>query len=93
MANRPTMSNMQKQIDELKRAQLKTNQEVKRHEVELKQIQKREIVTMLSEKNTPTSSRFRYTYDEIAVALGCSPATVSNIAREYGLSRRLKAVE
>lgn len=92
MANRPTMTKMQKQIDELKRDQLKTNQDVKRHELELKAIQRRDVIKLLSEKSTPNSARYRYTYDEIGEIVGCSSGTVANIAKENGLSRRLQAL-
>lgn len=93
MANRPTMSKMQREIEKLKKEQFQTNLTVQRHEEELKRVQRREIIRMLQEKNTPRSTRFRFTYEEIAQEMGCSSATVSNIAKEEGLSRRLGLVE
>lgn len=86
MANRPKIGQLKRDLENLKR-QVKENTE------EIKKVKKREIIEMLKEKNTPTSSRDRYTYEEIAEYIGCSPATVSNIAKENGLSRRnLKVV-
>jgi len=94
MANRPTMSKLQKELDSLKREQLAVNQRLNEHEQMIKQGQRREIIRLLQEKNTnKTNSKPRYTYSEIAEMMDCSSATVSNIAKEEGLSRQLKIVD
>lgn len=54
----------------------------------LKNLERREIITLLQEKNIPGSSKYRYTYEEIAEIVGTSPSTVARIAKEEGISRR-----
>lgn len=104
MAQKNKISELRKEIQDLKiehqksknkqrQADEETKNRLKKHDEEIKAIQHREIRRLLEERNLPISNRFRYTYEEIANELNCSPSTVSNVAREYGLSRRMKAVD
>lgn len=93
MASKNKISDLRKEVEELKIEQQKTKNKLRQHDEEIKGFQHREIRRLLEEKNSPVSKRFRYTYEEIANELNCSPSTVSNVAREYGLSRRMKAVD
>lgn len=73
----------------LKKEQMLINKQLNDHAEKIKKGERREIIRLLQEKNTnKVSSRFRYTYDEIAEKMECSSATISNIAKEEGLSRR-----
>lgn len=85
MANRPTM----KQLQESDRKQ---NNRLDNLEKEIKASKRREIIRYLSEMNMPGSSRYRYTYEEIANFMDVSTTLVANIAREEGLPRRLAAL-
>lgn len=81
MANRPKMKTMQNELSAMRNT-------LDDHEARLKQIEEREIISMLQESNIPGSSKPRYTYQEIADFVGVSPSTVSNIASKNNLSRR-----
>ena len=81
MANRPKMKNIQNELSSMRN-------KVNDHEERLKQIEEREVISMLQESNILGSSKPRYTYQEIADFVGVSPSTVSNIASKNNLSRR-----
>lgn len=85
MAKRPTMK-------ELQTSDKMQNTRLDKLEEEVRASKRREIMRYLSERNDPRSSRYRYTYDEIASFMDVSTTQVANIAREEGLARRLTAL-
>lgn len=82
MANRPTMKGLQNN-------DRRQNERIEKLEEEVRGIKRREIIGYLREKNIPGSSKYRYTYDEIANIFNVSTTTIANIAKEEGLARRL----
>ncbi|MED0988232.1 hypothetical protein [Bacillus paramycoides] len=48
---------------------------------------------MLQEKAHHKSTKYKFTYVEIAEEMGCFYTTVANIAREEGLNRRFNVAE
>ncbi|EJR51887.1 MULTISPECIES: hypothetical protein [unclassified Bacillus cereus group] len=82
MAKRPTM----KQLQTNDRQQ---DERLTRVEQRLKNLERREIINLLKEKNIPGGSKYRYTYEEITKLVDASPSVVARIAKEEGISRRL----
>lgn len=100
MANRPTMNGLRRQVQNLENKVSGQQEEIRKLEKEVKSntarignVERNEIIEKLQEKNTPNSNRYRYTYQEIADDVGCTKSTVTTIAKETGLSRRLRAVD
>lgn len=93
MANRPTQTKQKKEIDKLKKEVFQINIRMQSYEDALNKIKRREIIRMLQEKTHYKSTRYKFTYAEIAEEMEFSYTTVANIAREEGLNRRFNAVE
>ncbi|PES22288.1 hypothetical protein CN488_14870 [Bacillus anthracis] len=93
MANRPTQAKQKKEIDKLKKDVFQMKIQMQTYEEELNKIKRREVIRMLQEKAHHKSTRYKFTYIEIAEEMGCSYTTVANIAREEGLNRRFNVAE
>ncbi|MET1029362.1 hypothetical protein [Domibacillus tundrae] len=97
MANRPTMSKLQKELQqvksEFKQFKVQTEEKQKAQENQIKDINRREIISMLQKTLPHNPSRPFYTYDEIAKQMNCSSTSIANIAKEAGISRRDKRVQ
>lgn len=92
LANRPRLGDLQKGQNSLKGDFRDFKNEFKdfKNEVrnKFKEVDRREVIRLLQEKNSPYSDKFRYTYEEIGNIVGISTTEVNNIAKEEGLSRR-----
>ena len=64
--------------------------EIKKEEVEMKyeEILKKVVVTYLEERKTYDHTKYKYSYDDIAIIVGISKYRVHKIAKEYSLTRR-----
>lgn len=64
--------------------------EIKKEEAEMKyeEILKKVVVTYLEEKKTYDHTKYKYSYDDIAIIVGISKYKVHKIAKEYSLTRR-----
>ncbi|MDA1850288.1 hypothetical protein PDL09_24270 [Bacillus cereus] len=93
MAKRPTKAQQKRDIDKMYKDLCDLKLIVKRHDEEIKNSQRREIIRMLQERTHHKSERYKFTYMEIAEEIGCSYTTIANIAREERLNRRLNVVE
>lgn len=92
MANRPKLGDLQKGYSSVKNDVRDLANELKDFKSEVhakfKDVDRREVIRLLQEKNSPYSDKFRYTYEEIANIVGISTTEVANIAKDEGLSRR-----
>ncbi|WP_035288022.1 hypothetical protein [Clostridium sp. KNHs214] len=95
MANRPRLGELQRENVNIKNELRDFKNEFKdfKNEVrsKFKDVDRRDTIRLLQEKNSPYSDKFRYTYEEIGNAVGISTTEVANIAKEEGLSRRSKS--
>lgn len=64
--------------------------EIKKEEAEMKyeEILKKVVVTYLEERKTYDHTKYKYSYDDIAIIVGISKYRVHKIAKEYSLTRR-----
>ncbi|EOP79369.1 MULTISPECIES: hypothetical protein [Bacillus cereus group] len=93
MAKRPTKAQQKRDFEKMYKEVCDLKLIVKRHDEEIKNSQRREIIRMLQERTHHKSERYKFTYTEIAEEMGYSYTAVANIAREEGLSRRISVVE
>lgn len=95
MANRPRLGDLQRDYSGIKSNLRDLTNEFKdfKNEVrsKFKEVDRRDVVRLLQEKNSPYTDKFRYTYEEIANMEGISTTEVANIAKDEGLSRRGKS--
>lgn len=61
---------------------------IKKEEVEYEEILKKVVVTYLEERKTYDHTKYKYSYDDIAIIVGISKYKVHKIAKEYSLTRR-----
>ncbi|HDR8250296.1 TPA: hypothetical protein QC119_005177 [Bacillus cereus] len=95
MAKRPTMKQLQTNDQQLSKKLARLEQTVNDLKAELSNTkerlgnaERRDIINYLKEKNFSGSSKYRYTYEEIAQIFNTSPSTIAKIAKDEGLSRR-----
>lgn len=64
--------------------------EIKKEEAEAnyEEILKKVVVTYLEERKTYDHTKYKYSYDDIAIIVGISKYKVHKIAKEYSLTRR-----
>lgn len=64
--------------------------EIKKEEAEMKyeEILKKVVVTYLEEKKTYDHTKYKYSYDDIAIIVGMSKYKVQKIAKEYSTRRK-----
>lgn len=95
MAKRPRLADIQRDYNGIKSDVRDLTNEFKdfKNEVrsKFKEVDRRDAVRLLQEKNSPYTNKSRYTYEEIGNMVGVSTTEVANIAKEEGLSRRGKA--
>jgi hypothetical protein len=95
MANRPRLGDIQRDYSVIKSDVRDLTNEFKdfKNEVrtKFKEVDRRDVVRLLQEKNSPYTDKFRYTYEEIGNIVDVSTTEVANIAKDEGLSRRGKS--